>query len=110
MSDNTEKMLKQVEFYFSDANLRRDKFMQSKISEDADGMVSLEVLLSFKRMTTLTNSEEELATALEKSEVLKLSEDKKKVGRVSPLPEVSREEAQGMDFTWDLSDFPSVIS
>jgi hypothetical protein len=35
--DNMAAIRKQVEFYFSDANFRRDKFMQTKSGEDPQG-------------------------------------------------------------------------
>lgn len=36
-SDAATKVLRQVEFYFSDANFRRDKFLQAKAAEDPQG-------------------------------------------------------------------------
>jgi hypothetical protein len=32
-----DKVRQQVEFYFSDANFRRDKFLQAKAAEDPEG-------------------------------------------------------------------------
>ncbi|KAK9864880.1 hypothetical protein WJX84_000278 [Apatococcus fuscideae] len=54
LSDDTkEKLLKQLEFYFSDSNLPRDKFLRGKTQEDAEGYVDLELVCSFTRISKL---------------------------------------------------------
>jgi hypothetical protein len=45
---------RQIEYYFSDSNFRRDKFLRAKANEDADGYVALTVLLTFNRVKALT--------------------------------------------------------
>ena len=45
----TEKIIKQIEYYFSDVNMINDKFMQKKIQRDS-GWVSLDVLTKFNRL------------------------------------------------------------
>lgn len=93
---------KQVEFYFSDSNVARDKFLMEKILSHPEGYVELAVLCSFARMTKALqipagqSSEEipnaivaKVAGALEDSETLQLSEDKQFVKRKAPL--VSRD-------------------
>ncbi|XP_044750739.1 la protein homolog [Coccinella septempunctata] len=83
MADDLEqKIIKQVEYYFGDINLPRDKFLKAKTEED-DGWVTLEVLLSFKRLASLSEDPEVIANALKKSEngLLEISEDNKKVRR-----------------------------
>jgi hypothetical protein len=49
-----EKVKKQLEFYFSDANFRRDKFLREKANSDPDGYVPITVLLTFNRLKALT--------------------------------------------------------
>lgn len=39
-----------VQFYFSDSNLIKDKFLKTLISEDEDGWVPIEKLATFKRV------------------------------------------------------------
>lgn len=90
------KLLQQVEYYFSDANFRRDKFLRSKAAEDADGFVGLEVLTTFNRIKALTTDPRALADALEDSEVVELSEDRLAVRRVKPLPEVDDSEVRSV--------------
>lgn len=81
------KILKQVEFYFGDANLPRDKFLQEKIKEK-EGWVDLSVLASFSRMKVLSEDVSVIAEALEKSaELLELNEEKTAVRRKTELPE-----------------------
>jgi hypothetical protein len=79
------KIRQQVEYYFSDANFRRDKFLRGKVAEDADGFVQLPVLLTFNRLRSLTESAEVIASALEDSSELELSGDRAAVRRVKPL-------------------------
>lgn len=81
------KILKQVEFYFSDANLPRDKFLQEKIKEK-DGWVDLAVLVSFSRMKALSEDISVIADAVSKSaELLEVNEEKTAVRRRTALPE-----------------------
>lgn len=76
-----EKVRKQLDFYFSDANLRRDKFLQEKLKEGGD-FVPLKTILQFNRIKALKcRNPTDLARAIEKSDILVLSPDKKKVGR-----------------------------
>ncbi|KAK2661183.1 hypothetical protein Ddye_007716 [Dipteronia dyeriana] len=99
LDDETAKaVLRQVEFYFSDSNIPTDDFLRKKITESQDGMVSLALICSFKKMREhldLGNVKAEdmpedtlkaVVETLRKSASLKLSEDGKKVGRVAELP------------------------
>lgn len=88
--DNKAKLRQQLEYYFSDSNFRRDKFLRQKVAEDPDGFVQLSVLLTFNRVKSLTEGTdakvEALAAAVENSEELELSGDRAAVRRVKPLP------------------------
>lgn len=42
------RILKQVEYYFSDENLVRGKFLQNQIKKSNDGWVHLNILVKFK--------------------------------------------------------------
>ena len=44
---------KQVEFYFSDSNLPRDKFLSQRIRESQDGWIDLALIASFNRIKRL---------------------------------------------------------
>lgn len=94
-NDLEQKIIKQVEYYFGDVNLPRDKFLQGKIKEDSDGWVPLEVMLKFKRLANISEDSNLIAQALEKSEdkIVIVSEDKTKIKRNpdKPLPENNEE-------------------
>ncbi|KZV51136.1 la protein 1 [Dorcoceras hygrometricum] len=95
--DTAKKVIRQVEFYFSDSNLPRDAFMMKTISESQDGMVSLALIISFSRMRghlalgdlkpddVADDTIMAVAETLRTSTFLKVSEDGKKVGRITEL-------------------------
>lgn len=88
------QIVKQIEYYFGDANLSRDKFLSEEITKD-DGWVTLEVLLKFKRMQALTTDPEVVCAALETSTegLIEIAEDRLKIRRSQdrPLPEQNEE-------------------
>jgi len=95
MADDLQKsIIKQIEYYFGDINLPRDRFLQEQIKED-DGWVSLEVMLKFKRLASLSDDPKIIAEALEKSEnkMVCLNDEKTKIRRnpEKPLPENNAE-------------------
>ncbi|XP_057969331.1 la protein 1-like [Malania oleifera] len=93
-----KKILRQVEFYFSDSNLPRDDFLRKTVNESKDGMVGLALICSFSRMRTYLglgkNSKardvpeatiKAVAEVLQNSSCLRISEDGKKIGRITDL-------------------------
>ncbi|CAN5962405.1 unnamed protein product, partial [Sphagnum jensenii] len=102
--ETAAKVLRQVEFYFSDSNLPNDQFLLKSIDEAEDGLVNLSLLCSFTRMRGHLGVKEvdpekfpattiaAVAEVLRKSTFLRLSEDGLKVGRVTKLvkPETVR--------------------
>jgi lupus La protein len=83
-----------LQYYFGDYNFPRDKFLQQQAQLD-DGWVPLEVMLKCARLKTLTEDAATVILALSKSKdsLLEVSEDKTKVRRSRPAPDVN-EEAQ----------------
>ena len=81
-----EKIKVQVDYWFGNANLRRDKFLLDRVNEDTDGWVALSVLTTFNRMKTLTTDVKVIADAVESSSLLELSEDRAAVRRSIPMP------------------------
>ncbi|XP_058453279.1 la-related protein 7 [Malaya genurostris] len=71
----------QMEFYFSDANLSKDRYLGQCIKNDP--FVALSEFLKFNRIKKLTDNVEDIVTALKCSELLQLSEDHSKVRRVT---------------------------
>ncbi|XP_042297400.1 lupus La protein isoform X2 [Sceloporus undulatus] len=94
MSDLERKMCQQIEYYFGDHNLPRDKFLQEQLKLD-DGWVTLETLIKFNRLNRLTKDFNVIVGALKKSrnELLEVSEDNTKIRRSpnKPLPEVTEQ-------------------
>ncbi|XP_051167894.1 la protein homolog [Leptopilina boulardi] len=82
-----EKIKKQIEFYFGDVNMQKDKFLieQTKLS---DGWVPMDVMLKFKLLAALSKDSVTIVNALESSELIEVSEDKSKIRRSldHPLP------------------------
>lgn len=81
-----DKIRNQIEFYFSDSNLPRDKFLRSKTGEAGDGYVDLDIVASFKRLRSLTTDVSLIRAALKNSQLVELNEDETKLRRKSPLP------------------------
>lgn len=93
-NDLDQKIIRQIEYYFGDINLPRDKFMQEKTKED-DGWITVDVLLSFKRLANLSTDPKVIAEAIKKSEnqLVVVNEDGTKMKRSPdvPLPELNEE-------------------
>ncbi|KAI5394203.1 la protein 1 [Lathyrus oleraceus] len=95
--ETTKKVIRQVEFYFSDSNLPRDDFLRKTVSESEDGMVSLALICSFNRMRKHLNlgdvkpnevkeeTVKAVAEVLKNAASLRLSDDGSKVGRITEL-------------------------
>lgn len=77
----------QVEYYFSDANFPRDKFLRGKCEQDEDGFCDVEVLLTFNNLKKLGATLETISNSLDDSDVVVLDDSKKRVKRKHPLPE-----------------------
>ena len=87
VSVDSAKIMKQVEFYFSDYNMPRDRFLQEEAKKNEEGWIALSVIASFKRMQVLTNDVAIIAEALKSSEFVEVSADGLSVRRTVALPE-----------------------
>lgn len=65
---------KQIEFYFSDANLRVDTFLKNEIKKN-DGWVDASVLLTFNKMKLLGADLDSVRASLKGSNIVELKED-----------------------------------
>ncbi|XP_042368709.1 la-related protein 7 [Plectropomus leopardus] len=79
---------KQVEFWFGDVNLHKDRFLKKLIDESDDGYVDISVLASFNRMKKLTCDTKLIARALKNSSVVEVNLEGNKVRRQFPIGEV----------------------
>ncbi|XP_048230499.1 la-related protein 6A [Ricinus communis] len=89
-ADRTEvlkaKIVKQVEYYFSDENLPTDKHMIGLIKKNKEGFVPITIFASFRKMKKLTRDHSVIVAALRESSFLVVSSDGKKVKRLHPFP------------------------
>ncbi|KAF3339862.1 la-related protein 6A [Carex littledalei] len=87
------KIVRQVEYYFSDANLPADKFLLKYTKKNGRGFVPIGVIASFRKMKRLVKDHSLIEAALRTSSNLVVSEDGKKVKRINPLPATAETKA-----------------
>jgi len=89
VSEVEDRIVKQVEFYFGDSNLPRDKFLLEKTRENEDACLCIELIASFQRIKSLCSDVETVKKALKEgcSETIKVNEEKTMVRRKTPVPE-----------------------
>ena len=82
LGDSLPKISRQIEFYFGDLNLPKDKFLLTKISETADGWVPISIIADFSRIKVHLgniNTEQEkyaaIKAALVSSSIVEVNED-----------------------------------
>uniref|UniRef100_A0A3Q0T9Q0 La-related protein 7 n=1 Tax=Amphilophus citrinellus TaxID=61819 RepID=A0A3Q0T9Q0_AMPCI len=76
---------KQVEFWFGDVNLSKDRFLKKLIDESDNGYVDISVLASFNRMKQLTTDTKLIARALKNSSIVEVNLEGTKVRRQLPV-------------------------
>ncbi|KAG0548790.1 hypothetical protein BDA96_01G197700 [Sorghum bicolor] len=93
-ADVAQKIIKQVEYQFSDTNLVANDFLTKIMNKDPEGYVPLSVISSWKKIKAMGVTNQLLVTALRTSEKLVVSDDGKKVRRAQPFTERHKEELQ----------------
>lgn len=83
-----EKIVKQVEWYFSDENLLKDSFLMKHINRNKQGYVSLKLVASLRKVKTLSKDWKVVLESLRHSNLLRLNEEETKIRRLSPAPQV----------------------
>jgi lupus La protein len=87
--DLEKKIVRQIEYYLSDVNMVRDKFLKNEITKD-QGWIPLSVLTTFKRLQTLSTDFKTIIGALKTSVsgLLQIDETENKIRRCPerPLP------------------------
>ncbi|XP_069599932.1 la-related protein 7 [Ranitomeya imitator] len=78
---------KQVDFWFGDVNLHKDRFLREQIEKSRDGYIDLSLLASFNKMKKLTTDPKLIARALKNSSVVEINLDSTKIRRRLPLGE-----------------------
>ncbi|RYY32413.1 hypothetical protein EON62_05395 [archaeon] len=101
-----EKLAEQMEFYFSDANYRRDAFLRGKVESNADRWVPVSVFTTFNRLKSAGVTEADIVEALQTSSMLELSDDKASVRRATPFSDVAPADADARTL-YVKAPFPS---
>lgn len=72
--------------------MQKDKFLIEQTKLD-DGWIPMSIMLNFKQLTNLSKSANVILKALEASDLMEISEDRKKIRRSPnhPLPEYNEE-------------------
>ena len=87
--DLMSRIVAQVEFYFSDANVAKDKFLLKHIRRNKEGYVSLKLVSSFKKVKQLTKDWRVVSHSLNKiSSKIQINDLRTKIRRVDPLPDL----------------------
>jgi len=88
--DINAEVLRQMDYYFGDFNLPKDKFLKNAIEEAKDGWISLDVMLKFQRLASITSDKDVIMKAIKDSDILETNEEKQEVRRkpsLGPIPE-----------------------
>jgi hypothetical protein len=99
---------KQVEFYFSDSNFRRDRFLQAETKKQQDGFIPFQVLFTFKKLAALTTEEEILKKAIEHSTIVELNDQKNALRRRFDLPKEDLTSERTLVLAGLGSNFPTI--
>jgi len=60
---------KQVEYYFSDENLKYDKFFHDKIAADKEGWLEMQLILSCNKMKMMRATKDDIIASLKESKI-----------------------------------------
>lgn len=82
-----EKIIEQVEFYFSNENILKDAFLLKHVRRNKEGFVSLKLVSSFKRVRQLTKDWRVVGDAIKRKSVkIELNDLGTKIRRLEALP------------------------
>ena len=84
----SERIMKQVEWYFSDENLLKDSFLMKHINRNKQGYVSLKLVASLRKVKTLTKDWQAVLVSVRDSSLLALNDEETKIRRIAPAPKV----------------------
>uniref|UniRef100_A0A182WAL0 Uncharacterized protein n=1 Tax=Anopheles minimus TaxID=112268 RepID=A0A182WAL0_9DIPT len=83
-----ERIIEQVEFYFSNDNILKDAFLLKHVRRNKEGFVSLKLVSSFKRVRQLTKDWRVVGDAIKRKSVkIEVNDLGTKIRRLDPLPE-----------------------
>lgn len=86
----------QIEYYFSDQNLKRDQFFHTKISSNEEGWLEIKWILGCRKIQELNGNETNILEALKDSHLeTKTEGDTIFIRRKTPLPSFEKPESKG---------------
>lgn len=88
----SSQLRSQMEFYFSDANLNRDRFLRDAIAHSSDGWIPASLFLKFNRIVSLTTSEETILESVAESQSFDIDADKRQLRRRTVLKPIESAE------------------
>jgi len=80
-SENLPKIRKQIDYYFGNFNLPKDRFMKRVIKDEGGEWFPAEVLLRFKKIKSLGATLADIVDACEESEVVKMNAENTHIKR-----------------------------
>jgi len=89
-----QKIIKQVEYQFSDISMLANEALVKQVNKDPEGFVPIAVVASTKKLKSLNISHQLVAQALRSSSKLIVSNDSKKVKRKNRFTDKDKEELQ----------------
>ncbi|CAK0817886.1 unnamed protein product, partial [Prorocentrum cordatum] len=107
LAQNTEAIKKQIKYYFSDENLKKDRFFQQKIAETEGGYINMSVIMGCPAIKKIGCTMAEIIDALKDVEGLEVRdapEGEEGIRRTTPPPPL--EEAPGMRYRPELTKDP----
>jgi lupus La protein len=78
-----KQIIRQVEYYYGDHNIVKDKFLRDQVGPNYDKWVPLETMIKFKRLADLSTDFDVIISALQKSTsgLIEISDDRKSIRR-----------------------------
>lgn len=83
----TQRIVSQVEFYFSDASILRDAFLLKHVRRNREGYVSIKLMASYRKVRSLSKDWQVVREALRSSNLLEVNAEGTKVRRRDPVPD-----------------------
>lgn len=94
-----KKILRQIEHYFGDFNLPRDKFLLEEIKNNEGGWIAIETMLKFQRLSKLSDNAGVILGSLKDSELMEIDEKNNKIRRKPDLAVPEHNEERKKELT-----------
>ncbi|ODV62369.1 tRNA maturation protein LHP1, partial [Ascoidea rubescens DSM 1968] len=101
-------IIKQVEFYFSDANLNYDRYLLNEVRSNAEGWVKIELIASWNRMKKF-RPVKNIVDSIKKSTALVVSDNDLMIRRKTPFVVTTESYEKSYAHTLYVEGFPTLI-